>query len=165
MEWWAMETVAATAPRRLEPDDAPAVACLEAACFPDPWSEAVLAAAFVRPTFAAWGIDGPEGGLVAYVTLHLIGDELEILNIAVDPTRRGQGLGTRLLGCVLQQTDKMGMNRGYLEVRAGNEPAKRLYRRHGFAVAGRRERYYADSGEDALVMVRESATALVAHDR
>jgi [ribosomal protein S18]-alanine N-acetyltransferase len=159
-----METAPAMAPRRLEPADAPAVARLEAACFPDPWSEAVLEAAFGRPTFAAWGIDAP-GGLVAYATLHLIGDELEILNVAVDRAWRGQGLGGRLLGCVLQQTDKMGMNRGYLEVRAGNEPAKRLYLRHGFVVAGRRERYYADSGEDALVMVRETAAALVAHDR
>ena len=47
------------------------------------------------------------------------------------------------------------MNRGYLEVRAGNEPAKRLYLRHGFVVTGRRERYYADSGEDALVMAEQ----------
>jgi len=159
-----METGAALVPRRLEPADAPAVARLEAACFPDPWSEAVLVAAFARPIFAAWGIDGPEG-LVAYCTLHLIGDELEVLNVAVDRALRGQGLGTRLLGHVLQQTDKMGMNRGYLEVRAGNEPAKRLYLRHGFVVTGRRERYYADSGEDALVMVRDTAAVPVVQNR
>ena len=159
-----METAPAMSPRRLEPDDVPDLAQLEAACFPDPWSEAVLLAAFVRPIFAAWGIDGPEG-LVAYITLHLIGDELEVLNIAVDRAWRGQGLGTRLLGHVLQQTDKMGMNRGYLEVRAGNEPAKRLYLRHGFVVTGRRERYYADSGEDALVMVRDTAAVPVVQNR
>jgi ribosomal-protein-alanine N-acetyltransferase len=53
----------------------------------------------------------------------------------------------------------MGMTRGYLEVRAGNVPAKRLYLRHGFAAVGVRRRYYPDNGEDALVMVRESTGA------
>ena len=48
------------------------------------------------------------------------------------------------------------MTRGYLEVRAGNVPARRLYQRHGFREAGVRKQYYPDNGEDALVMVRES---------
>jgi ribosomal-protein-alanine N-acetyltransferase len=149
-----METTAA--PIRLAAGDAPALARLEARCFPDPWEEAAFAAAFARPAFAAYGLPGEEG-LRAYLTAHVVGDELEILNIAVAPEFRGQGLGSRLLGHVLQQADKMGINQGYLEVRAGNVPAKRLYARHGFFVVGTRKRYYSDTGEDALVMVRRSA--------
>ena len=125
-----METVVLSPPRRLGPADAASLAALEARCFPDPWSAEIFAAAFVRPVFAAFGIFGPEG-LAAYATVHLVAGELEILNIAVAPERRGRGLGGQLLGHVLQHADKVGINRGFLEVRAGNVPAKRLYARHG----------------------------------
>ncbi len=153
-----MKTLDRARPQRLSCEDAPALASLEARCFPDPWNQAAFVAAFGRPAFAAYGIRGGEG-LLAYLTLHLLGDELEVLNIAVDPSCRGQGLGGLLLGHVLQQTDKMGMKRGYLEVRAGNVPARRLYARHGFDVVGVRKRYYPDNREDALVMVRDAAAA------
>lgn len=145
-------------PLRLGPGHARALAALEARCFPDPWTEAAFTAAFARPAFAAFGMAEGEG-LAVYATFHFLGGEFEVLNIATAPERRGLGLATALLAHVLQQTDKMGMNRGYLEVRAGNVPAKRLYVRHGFAVAGLRKRYYSDNGEDALVMVRDSAPA------
>ncbi|WP_428558970.1 MAG: ribosomal protein S18-alanine N-acetyltransferase [Solidesulfovibrio sp. DCME] len=147
-------------PARLGPDSAAALAALEARCFPDPWDAAAFTAAFGRAPFAAFGLADPGGeGLCAYATLHFLCDEFEVLNIAVDPARRGLGLATRLLTHVLQQTDKMGMNRGYLEVRAGNAPARRLYARQGFVEVGRRRRYYPDNGEDALVMAREMLPA------
>jgi [ribosomal protein S18]-alanine N-acetyltransferase len=151
-----MQTVAA--PLRLDIQAVVSLAQLEAHCFPDPWDEATFAAAFGRPVFVAYGIPGGTG-LHAYLTAYLVGDELEIVNIAVAPELRGRGLGTRLLGHVLQQADKMGINQVYLEVRAGNVPARRLYARHGFAVVGTRKRYYTDTGEDAQVMVRQRAAA------
>lgn len=150
-----METAGLSLPRRLGPADAAGLAALEASCFPDPWNEASFVRAFARPAFAAFGMFGPEG-LAAYATVYFVGDELEILNIAVVPAWRGRGIGGRLLDHVLQQADKMGMNRGYLEVRAGNVPARRLYARHGFQIVGTRKRYYADTGEDALLMVRQA---------
>ncbi|UJX40598.1 ribosomal protein S18-alanine N-acetyltransferase [Desulfovibrio sp. JY] len=153
-----MKTPDAAPPMRLGPEHARALAELEGRTFPDPWDEAAFAAAFARPAFAAFGIPAGEG-LVAYATFHFLGDEFEVINIAVDPAMRGRGLATALFAHVLQRTDKMGMNRGYLEVRAGNVPARRLYARHGFTVAGARKRYYPDNGEDALVMVRETGQA------
>lgn len=153
-----MKMPAAWEPMRLGPEDVPALAALEARCFPDPWNAAAFAAALVRPAFAAFGIPDV-AGLSAYATFHFLGDEFEVINIATDPDLQGQGLASRLFAHVLQRTDKMGMNRGYLEVRAGNVPARRLYARHGFSVVGVRKRYYPDNGEDALVMVRESAPA------
>ena len=140
-------------PARLGPGDAASLAGLEARTFPDAWDEAAFLAAFARPPFAAFGIR-QESGLAAYATFHFLGEEFEVINIAVDPDLRSRGLASRLFGHVLQQADKAGMNQGYLEVRAGNVPAKKLYLRHGFAVVGVRKRYYADTGEDALVMVR-----------
>lgn len=150
-----MKIPPADAPVRLGPDSAPALAALEARCFPDPWDTAAFCAAFDRKPFVAFGLPGPEG-LAAYATLHFLDGEFEVLNIAVEPSLRGQGLATRLFAHVLQQADKMGMNRGYLEVRAGNVPARRLYVRHGFVAVGRRKGYYPDNHEDALVMVRET---------
>lgn len=141
-------------PGRLGPKSVQALADLEAKCFPDPWDAAAFAAALARPAFAAFGIPGA-AGLAAYATFHFLGDEFEVLNIATDPEFRGQGLAGVLFAHVLQHTDKMGMNRGYLEVRAGNVPARRLYARHGFLAVGLRKRYYSDNGEDAVVMVRE----------
>ena len=145
-------------PVRLGPGDAASLAGLEARAFPDAWDEAAFVAAFARPVFAAFGIR-QGSGLAAYAAFYFLGEEFEVINIAVDPGLRSRGLASRLFGHVLQHTDKAGMNQGYLEVRAGNVPAKRLYLRHGFAVVGVRKRYYADNGEDALVMVREAGPA------
>lgn len=143
------------APERLGVADAQALAALEGACFPDAWDAPAFAVALARPHVRAYGIrDGDT--LAAYGVFHFLGDEFEVINIAVAPTRRGQRLGSRLFGHVLQQADKAGMLQGHLEVRAGNEPAKRLYLCHGFAVVGVRKRYYPDTGEDALVMRREA---------
>ena len=142
---------------RLGPESAPALAALEARCFPDPWDTAAFEAAFGRKAFAAFGVADGAGGLAAYATFHFLGDEFEVLNVAVAPELRGRGLAGALFGQVLQLVDKMGMTRGYLEVRAGNVPARRLYQRHGFHEAGVRKQYYPDNGEDALVMVRESS--------
>lgn len=145
----------AVAPERLDVADAPALAVLEGACFPDAWDAAAFVAALGRPHVRAYGIRAGDN-LAAYGVFHFLGDEFEVINIAVDPARRGQRLGSRLFAHVLQQADKAGMLLGHLEVRAGNEPAKRLYLRHGFAVVGVRKRYYPDTGEDALVMRREA---------
>ena len=143
------------APERLGVAAAAALAALEGACFPDAWDAPAFAAALARPHVRAYGIrDGD--ALAAYGVFHFLGDEFEVINIAVDPARRGRRLGSRLFAHVLQQADKAGMLLGHLEVRAGNEPAKRLYLRHGFAVVGVRKRYYPDTGEDALVMRREA---------
>ena len=78
--------------------------------------------------------------------------ELEILNLAVEPAARRRGCGRRLLLLALQAGRKMGMQKAILEVREGNVPALALYRASGFSETGRRRRYYADTGEDALVL-------------
>lgn len=126
-----------------------------------PWSEAQCRAAFAQPAFAAFGLyDGPR--LVAYISLYHAGaaagasyapsGELEILNLAVEPTARRRGCGRRLLLLALQAGRKMGMQKAILEVREGNGAAIALYRGGGFVQVGRRRRYYADTGEDALVL-------------
>ena len=75
----------------------------------------------------------------------------------MEPAARRRGLGRRLLLLALQAGRKMGMQKAILEVREGNVAALALYRASGFVQAGRRRRYYADTGEDALVLERPLA--------
>ena len=92
--------------------------------------------------------------VIAYVILRLIVDELHILKIAVKPAWRGQGIATWLL----EQCFKLGGERGAesirLEVRTSNIPAVGLYQKLGFKVIANRPRYYTDTKEDALIMMK-----------
>lgn len=154
-------SAAGLAARRLDAACAHDVWALERRCFSMPWSEEQCRAAFAQPAFAAFGLyGGPR--LVAYISLYHAGapaeasyapcGELEILNLAVEPDARRQGCGRRLLLLALQAGRKMGMQKAILEVREGNGAAIALYLGSGFVQVGRRRRYYADTGEDALVL-------------
>jgi ribosomal protein S18 acetylase RimI-like enzyme len=76
--------------------------------------------------------------------------EAELLRIAVDPGRRGEGLGRRLLEACQRDLVAEGMSHLFLEVRASNSAAIRLYETCGWKSCGRRPGYYPD-GEDALL--------------
>jgi len=78
-----------------------------------------------------------------------------LMNIAVDPAQRRQGVATALLE---QMLERAGREASYtLEVRPSNEGAIALYERFGFRTAGTRKRYYSDTGEDAMIMWRTAA--------
>lgn len=138
---------------RLSEKDVTSVLALEHACFSMPWSEAQFRAAFAQKSFAAFALR--RESLLAYISAYHAAGELEILNIAVAPRWRRQGLGSRLLRAALQAARKMDMQRAVLEVRVNNAAAIALYERTGFLPVGRRPGYYADTGEDALVYALE----------
>ncbi|MDR2054852.1 MAG: ribosomal protein S18-alanine N-acetyltransferase [Desulfovibrio sp.] len=138
--------------QRLDKSHAGAVHELEKSCFSLPWSEEQCRRAFDQPFFAAFGL--MRGArLVAYVSVYHTASELEILNLAVSPPERRQGLGRRALDMALQVARKMGIKRAVLEVRAGNSPAISLYRSCGFVKTAVRPHYYSDTGEDAVIYV------------
>ena len=96
--------------------------------------------------------------VVGFAVSRIAADEAEILSIAVAPGQRGRGLSRDLLLTHLGHLAGRGVRTVFLEVEENNQPARRLYDRTGFAVAGRRERYYkeADGRElNALVMRRD----------
>lgn len=94
-----------------------------------------------------------EGEVVGFVVWRITAPgEGEILNLAVWPERRRQGVATRLLESVLRQPGYSW----FLEVRESNLPARNLYEKLGFREVGRRPCYYRDTGESAVVMRRES---------
>lgn len=134
--------------------DIPAAAALERLCFSTPWDEQLLAAALEQPAFRLWGVKDAQR-LAGYVSIYHLAEEVEILNLAVAPEFRGQGVGKALLRQVCGYAEIQGVERIVLEVRVGNIPAVRLYERFGFRTAGRRKAYYPDNREDALIYVRD----------
>ena len=93
--------------------------------------------------------------VIGYCVGVKVADEAELANLAVDPSRRGTGVGAALLRAFLDQVDAEPPRPAvYLEVRASNAAAQRLYARAGFVPAGVRRDYYERPREDALVLRR-----------
>lgn len=95
--------------------------------------------------------------VVAIFSAQMVIDELQIDNIAVAESYRQKGLATILLAEALKAAKKKGMNSAVLEVRAKNSAALKLYKRHGFIVAGYRKNYYHNPPDDALTMLLNSS--------
>ena len=133
--------------------------------------EAVLGIASASPEAAAWNRQAYEGILanpgnsfcrvveqggcvVGFVCFRVMGEEAELLNLAVLPSFRGQGIGAFLVNQTLLEVAEKGAGRIFLEVRDANLPALRLYKRLGFEQVGRRPGYYANPPADALLLQR-----------
>lgn len=130
------------------------VAELERLCFSSPWSEKALELYLTDGiAFVAAGADGRALG---YGGMLPSGNEGEILNLAVHPDARRQGLGGALLDALLAEAGRRGLALVALEVRVSNLGAIALYRSRGFAVAGVRRRFYTAPVEDAYTMVWEA---------
>jgi ribosomal-protein-alanine N-acetyltransferase len=87
---------------------------------------------------------------IGFAVSRMAADEAEILSIAVDAKYRGRGLSRNLLLTHLGHLAGRGIRTVFLEVEENNQPARRLYDRTGFSVAGRRERYYKQPGGEQL---------------
>ena len=83
-------------------------------------------------------------------------DEAHVVTVAVEPALRGCGYGRLLVHGLVVIAAANGMDDLTLEVRASNIVARALYRTYGFHEIGERKRYYADNGEDAIIMTTES---------
>jgi ribosomal-protein-alanine N-acetyltransferase len=135
--------------------DLAAVMELERASFPDDaWSEGMLRGELAEQPYTRHYVVAVErtGGIVGYAGLCAVGDAGDVQTIAVRADRREQGLGAALLTALLTEAAARGCATVFLEVRADNAPAQRLYERFGFERIGVRKRYYQPSGVDAIVM-------------
>ena len=88
--------------------------------------------------------------VIGFAVSRMAADEAEILSIAVDARHRGRGLSRNLLLTHLGHLAGRGVRTVFLEVEENNQPARRLYQRAGFGVAGLRERYYQQPGGEKL---------------
>ena len=137
--------------------DAPALAQIHGASFHRGWSEGEFENMLSeRNTLVHRLRMGRK--VIGFSVSRIAADEAEILSIAVAQGYRGRGLSNNLLLTHLGNLAGRGVRTAFLEVEENNQPARRLYKRAGFAVAGRRERYYRQaSGEplNALLMRRD----------
>ena len=140
--------------------DIPALVKMENLCFPDPWSKDLFEAEFSNPLVRYFVAEADDGnaescdGIIAQIGFLCVADECQINNVAVHPTYRKTGVGSELLELILDTTEEEGVEFWTLEVRVGNDPAIKLYKKFGFDVVGERPNYY-ENGEAAILMTRE----------
>lgn len=130
------------------------VAALEKICFSDPWSEASVAGELTNE-LSLWLVAVENDTVLGYVGSQTVLDSTDIMNVAVDPAKRGKGIAKALLTELEQQLRQQGVTSILLEVRPSNTPAVGLYTSLGFVQVGRRPRYYQNPREDALILKKE----------
>jgi ribosomal-protein-alanine N-acetyltransferase len=132
--------------------DVPAAHEIDKSSFTLPWPERSLRFEVSNnPVARCWAAE-LDGRVVGMLVLWMIIDEAHIATLAIHPDFRRQGIAEQLLVTALEKANEEGAQSALLEVRAGNEAAQALYQKYGFEVVGRRERYYKDNNEDAVLM-------------
>lgn len=132
----------------------PQVAQLEGICFQDPWSERSIASELENP-LSLWLVAMEEDRLLGYVGSQTVLDETDMMNVAVDPAARRQGVARALIQELTAQLKQRGSRKLSLEVRASNLGAIRLYESLGFVRLGCRPGYYRNPREDAWILGKE----------
>ena len=90
--------------------------------------------------------------ILAVIFGRIVVDEVEILKLSVAEFARNRGLGFQLLDFSVKYCGTRGVKNCFLELRASNEVAQRLYEKRGFVTVGTRKDYYEGPVEDAILM-------------
>lgn len=139
----------------MAPEHLDALAALERVCFSRPWSRQMLADELDNQCAAFLTALEPDSDrVIGYAGLLVAADEGYITNVAVEPSRRRQGVAAQLLQVFdnFARANKLAFLT--LEVRPSNEAAIALYRSFGFEEVGRRRNYYDLPKEDALILTK-----------
>ncbi len=134
-------------------DDLDAVWSLETSVFgAEAWSRSMMREELVGDHRDYRVLVDGRGRVLGYAGMLALGAEADIQTIAVHPDVRGTGQGRRLIDALLEGAEARGVNEVFLEVRADNPVAQKLYESLGFEGIGTRPRYYQPEGVDAIVM-------------
>ena len=128
---------------------------IESQVYPKPWSYGLFASELALRNSRAYYVACVDGTVVGYGGLMVNDEDGHITTLAVDPSWRRLRIASRLLLALSREALGRGATGLTLEVRVGNGAAQGLYRSFGFAPAGVRRNYYAETREDALVMWAE----------
>jgi len=126
---------------------------IEKKVFKHPWSKEQLNWELNSQPVTENHVMIARGNMIGYIFSHVVDDDVQILNIAIDIPFQHKGYGEQLLSNFLDQFNADSSI--HLEVRKSNFPAINLYLKFGFHETGTRKGYYAD-GEDAIIMQRYS---------
>ena len=136
------------------------VMAIEKKSFAAPWSRNLFKETLAFPLAFNFVVRKRiDNKVVGYANFYLIRDEVQVLNIAIDPASRGKGYAASLMKHAIALLKERKAEDFYLEVREGNASALRLYQKLGFRKIGKRKKYYPETNEDAIVMhlkVRDS---------
>lgn len=132
----------------------PQIALLERECFADPWSQQSIASELHNP-LSLWLVAQEGQTLLGYVGSQTCLDETDMMNIAVFPASRRQGVARALIEALVSALRERGSKQLTLEVRVSNGPARQLYESLGFLQVGLRKNYYRNPKEDALILRKE----------
>jgi ribosomal-protein-alanine N-acetyltransferase len=143
--------------RKMTSEDLSAVMALEQASFRNPWSAELLKRELGHDWSTILLLEEPlpagERRLLGISIFWIVHDEVHVLNVATAPEHRRRGVARSLMEATLVEGRVRNCALATLEVRRSNEPAINLYKSFGFRQVGVRPNYYADEGEDAIVMV------------
>ena len=140
--------------RKMNLGDVSAIAELEKLCFSDPWSENSIASEVDNP-LPYWLVAEMDGIVVGYVGSQTVLDASDMMNLAVSPNYRREGIGQALVNALVAHLQQNKVIALLLEVRVSNAPAIALYESLGFEQVGRRPKYYHNPREDALILRKE----------
>lgn len=140
--------------RLMSTSDVEQVAALEKLCFSAPWSENSIRSELTNP-LSLWVVAAENDRLAGYVGSQSVMGEADMMNLAVDPAYRRQGIGTGLVSVLVDKLRTNGITCLMLEVRASNAQAIGLYQQLGFVQVGRRPNYYSNPKEDALILRKD----------
>jgi ribosomal-protein-alanine N-acetyltransferase len=138
--------------RRMTDQDIPEVMEIEKRSFVSPWTRGMFAQTLESPV-ARSRVMTEGRDIVGYIIFYQAGLEMHVMNIAVHPGHRHQGIGLDMMETVLGRARMNSVEECFLEVRETNCPARGLYEKLGFKRIGRRKGYYTETNEDAIVMV------------
>ncbi|MBE6958330.1 MAG: ribosomal-protein-alanine N-acetyltransferase [Ruminococcaceae bacterium] len=132
------------------------IAEMEKLCFSDPWSEKSIASELDN-RLSLWlvALDGET--VAGYIGSQSVLDAADVMNVAVHPDYRRQGIGEKLMLALTDTLREKGIKYLMLEVRQSNAPAIALYEKLGFTQVGLRPNYYRSPKENALIMRKELA--------
>ena len=130
------------------------IAQIEKLCFSDPWSENSISSE-LNSRISLWFVALDGDSVAGYIGSQSVLDEADMMNVAVHPDYRRQGIGEKLVLALAQVLTEKGIRGLMLEVRESNVPAIALYEKLGFRQVGLRKNYYRAPKENALIMRKE----------
>ena len=130
------------------------VAEIEKLCFSDPWSKNSVASE-LNNRLSLWLVALDGDTVAGYVGSQSVLDQADMMNIAVHPDYRRQGIGRDLVLALADALKEKGVRGLMLEVRQSNAPAIALYEQLGFQQVGLRPNYYRHPRENALILRKE----------